>query len=63
MDELDRAIVLKPWPMGMDEAVERFCDVWVDDGVAVEIWYDGAFHCRSTLNDGMAIDYENCFLQ
>ena len=37
-----------------DEAtIDRFSDTWVDDAVAVEIWYDeGAFHCSAVLGDG-----------
>lgn len=33
--------------------IDRFSDTWVDDAVAVEIWYDeGAFHCSAVLGDG-----------
>ena len=33
--------------------IDRFSDTWVDDAVAVEIWYDeGAFYCSAVLGDG-----------
>ena len=33
--------------------IDRFCDVWVDNGVAVEIWFEGGvFHCSAVLGDG-----------
>ena len=34
------------------EIADRFSDVWVDDGIAVEIWYDDDFHCSAVLGDG-----------
>ena len=41
---------------GVDEAViDRFTDVWVDDGLAVEISYyedEGAFSCSAVLSGG-----------
>lgn len=45
--------------------IDRFTDVWVDDAVAVEIWYeDGMFHCRAVLGDGSdtstVVRYETC---
>lgn len=49
------------------EAIERFTDTWVDDGVAVEIWFDeddAAFHCHVVLGDGGdvsdVIEYGTC---
>ena len=61
LDETARVALLRPAPLTEAEAIDRFCDTWVADGAAVEIWYeDDAFHCRSTLNDDMAIDYERC---
>lgn len=38
-----------------EAVIDRFSDVWVDDGIAVEIWYgedDSAFHCSAVLGDG-----------
>ena len=36
-----------------DEVIDLFSDVWVEDGFAVEIWFDeGAFHCSAVLGDG-----------
>ncbi|MBR2698949.1 MAG: hypothetical protein IKE76_10195 [Clostridia bacterium] len=35
--------------------IDRFSDTWVDDYIAVEIWYeeeDGAFHCSAVKGDG-----------
>ena len=61
LDELDRKVALNPIPLSEAEAIERFCDTWVDDGVAVEIWHDGAFHCRATLGEGMVIEYARCW--
>lgn len=39
---------------GPDEAaIDRFCDVWVDEDVAVEIWQDeGVIHCSAVLGNG-----------
>ena len=41
---------------GPDAAViDRFTDTWVDDYIAVEIWFeeeDGAFHCSAVKGDG-----------
>lgn len=35
--------------------IDRFTDTWVDDYIAVEIWFeeeDGAFHCSAVKGDG-----------
>ena len=32
------------------DVIERFEDVWVGDDFAVEIWYDGGFHCSAVLS-------------
>ena len=35
--------------------IDRFSDTWVDDCIAVEIWFeeeDGAFHCSAVKGDG-----------
>lgn len=37
------------------ETVDRFCDVWVDEDMAVEIWYDeegSAFYCSAVQGNG-----------
>lgn len=60
LDELDRKVALNPAPLAEAEAIERFCDTWVADDAAVEIWHDGAFHCRATLAGDMLIEYERC---
>ena len=53
LDADSRKAVLRREPMGDPVAINRYSDVWVADGVAVEIWYDDdAFHCRAVLGNG-----------
>ena len=35
-----------------EDVIDRFADVWVDTGVAVEIWYEEGFHCSAVLGNG-----------
>ena len=59
------AMILTGAALAENAAAERFCDTWVDTGVAVEIWQeDDAFQCRAVLGDGgnesTVLKYANC---
>lgn len=60
------AMLLTSAVVAEENAAERFCDTWVDDGVAVEIWQgdDSTFHCHVVLGNGgdesTVVEYGSC---